>query len=74
MSHIKMVVSASSNNEGYSTGMKGWHTHHISSHRFDDVEFATWCNQYQLKDGPVDPVNEDALDALYWSGNIYSNY
>ncbi|KAJ3322127.1 hypothetical protein HDV06_003578 [Boothiomyces sp. JEL0866] len=69
--NIKVIVSASANNEGYPTEMKGWKTHDISSHRFDDNEFSLWCDQYLLKDDvKVDPKSEDAVDALFWSGGI----
>ena len=36
--NIKVVNSASANNEGYPTEMKGWHTHDISIHHFDETE------------------------------------
>ncbi|KAJ3251205.1 hypothetical protein HK103_002580 [Boothiomyces macroporosus] len=69
--NIKVIVSASANNEGYPTEMKGWKTHDISSHRFDDNEFGLWCDQYMLGDNvKVDPKSEDAVDALYWSGGV----
>ncbi|KAJ3250169.1 hypothetical protein HK103_003795, partial [Boothiomyces macroporosus] len=69
--NIKVIVSASANNEGYPTEMKGWKTHDISSHRFDDNEFSVWCDQYMLGDSvKVDPKSEDAVDALYWSGGV----
>lgn len=70
-SNIKIVISASANNEGYPTEMNGWYTHDISSHRFDDDEFATWCTQYPLEDcKKVNPLDGDAIDALYWTGNF----
>ncbi|KAJ3308246.1 hypothetical protein HDV04_001515, partial [Boothiomyces sp. JEL0838] len=69
--NIKVIVSASANNEGYPTEMKGWKTHDISSHRFDDNEFSLWCDQYMLGDNvKVDPKSEDAVDALYWSCGV----
>ncbi|KAJ3308025.1 hypothetical protein HDV04_001944 [Boothiomyces sp. JEL0838] len=69
--NIKVIVSASANNEGYPTEMKGWTTHDISSHRFDDNEFSVWCDQYLLEDDvKIDPKSEDAVDALYWSGGV----
>ena len=74
-SNIKVIVSASANNEGYPTEMKNWQTHDLLSHRFNDEEFATWCAQYPLYiENPVNPANEDAKDALYWSGNYYNNF
>ena len=69
--NIKVVISASANNEGYPTEMKGWHTHDISSHRFVDSEFKEWCEHYLLKDNKkVDHESEEAVDALYWTGGI----
>ena len=47
-SNIKVVISASANNEGYPTEMKGWDTHDISTCRFDEDEFKVWCNHYEL--------------------------
>ena len=51
--------------------MKGWFTHDISSHRFDDEEFKVWCDHYQLKDiGTVEHESEEAVDALFWTGGV----
>ncbi|XJO77866.1 hypothetical protein BDV3_002391 [Batrachochytrium dendrobatidis] len=70
-SNIKVVISASANNEGYPTEMKGWQTHDISSHRFDDDEFKVWCDHYELETiGKVNPESEQAVDALYWTGGV----
>ncbi|KAJ2995810.1 hypothetical protein HDV02_000387 [Globomyces sp. JEL0801] len=70
-SNIKVIISASANNEGYPTEMKGWQTHDISSHRFDDSEFKVWCDHYHLENiGKVDPESEEAIDALYWTGGV----
>ncbi|KAJ3319347.1 hypothetical protein HDV06_006374 [Boothiomyces sp. JEL0866] len=69
--NIKIVISASANNEGYPTEMKGWNTHDISSHRFDNDEFKVWCNHYQLQNiGKVDSESEEAMDALFWTGGV----
>ena len=69
--NIKVVISASANNEGYPTEMKGWQTHDISSHRFDEDEFKSWCDHYHLETiGKVDPKSEEAVDALFWTGGI----
>ena len=69
-SYIKVIISASANNEGYPTEMKGWQTHDISSHRFDEDEFKVWCDHYLLENNQVDPESEEALDALYWTGGV----
>ncbi|KAJ3098696.1 hypothetical protein HK100_005032 [Physocladia obscura] len=51
--------------------MKGWFTHDIASHKFDEDEFATWCRHFQLKNTKfVDPKSDEAVDALYWTGGI----
>jgi hypothetical protein len=69
--NIKVVISASANNEGYPTEMKGWHTHDISSHRFVDSEFKEWCEHYLLKDNKkVNHESEEAVDALYLTGGV----
>lgn len=63
--NIKVIISASANNEGYPTKMEGWITHDISSHRFDEDEFQEWCKHYRLEDNvQVDPASEEAVDAL----------
>ncbi|KAJ3336361.1 hypothetical protein HDU83_009476, partial [Entophlyctis luteolus] len=70
-SNIRVIISASANNEGYPTEMKGWFTHDIASNKFDNHEFATWCSHYQLKSGEfVDPKSDEAIDALYWTGGV----
>ena len=69
-SNIKVIISASANNEGYPTEMKGWQTHDISSHRFDEDEFKVWCEHYLLENNQVNPESEEALDALYWTGGV----
>ena len=70
-SNIKIVISASANNEGYPTEMKGWNTHDISSHRFDEDEFKVWCNHYELQNvGKINHESEEAVDALYWTGGV----
>ena len=70
-SNIKIVISASANNEGYPTEMKGWQTHDISSHRFDQEEFKVWCDYYLLEDNTnVNHESEEALDALFWTGGV----
>ncbi|KAI8895287.1 hypothetical protein BC833DRAFT_529645, partial [Globomyces pollinis-pini] len=69
--NIKVVISASANNEGYPTKMNGWYTHDISSHRFDDNEFKMWCDHYRLENiDNVDPESEEAVDAFFWTGGI----
>ena len=68
--NIKVVISASANNEGYPTEMKGWHTHDITSHRFDEIEFKTWCQHYLLEGDEVDLETEEAVDALFWTGGV----
>ena len=68
--NLKVVISASANNEGYPTEMKGWHTHDITSHHFDETEFKTWCQHYLLEGNEVDPESEEAIDAWYWTGGI----
>ena len=70
-SNIKVVISASANNEGYPTEMRGWQTHDISSHRFDEDEFKVWCDHYHLESiGKVDPESEEAVNALFWTGGV----
>ncbi|OAJ44131.1 hypothetical protein BDEG_27396 [Batrachochytrium dendrobatidis JEL423] len=70
-SNIKIIVSASANNEGYPTEMKDWHTHDLSSHRFDQEEFKVWCDHYLLEDNTkVDHESEEAMDALFWTGGV----
>ena len=70
-SNIKIIVSASANNEGYLTNMKGWHTHDISGHRFDQEEFKVWCDHYLLEGtGKVNHESEEAVDALFWTGGV----
>ena len=69
--NLKIVVSASANNEGYPTEMKGWLTHDFSSPRFDEEEFKVWCNDYLLEDNStVNPESDEAIDALYWTGGV----
>ena len=69
--NIKVVISASANNEGYPIEMKGWDTHDISSHRFVNSEFKEWCEHYWLKDNmKVNHESEEAVDALYWTGGV----
>jgi hypothetical protein len=70
-SNIKTIISSSANNEGYPTEMKGWHTHDISSHRFDQEEFKVWCDHYLLEDNTtVNHESEEAMDALFWTGGV----
>jgi hypothetical protein len=70
-SNMKIVISASANNEGYPTEMKGWYTHDISSHRFDQEEFKVWCDHYVLEDSTkVNHESEEAMDALFWTGGV----
>ncbi|KAK6093399.1 hypothetical protein MT418_006025 [Batrachochytrium dendrobatidis] len=70
-SNIKIIVSASASNEGYPTKMKDWHTHDLSSHRFDQEEFKVWCDHYLLEDNTkVDHESEEAMDALFWTGGV----
>jgi hypothetical protein len=67
--HVRVIVSASVNNEGYPTDLKKWFTHHLPTHRYDDDEFAVWCENNPLADNIlVDPNSAAAADALYWSG------
>ena len=70
-SNIKIVVSASANNEGYPTEMKGWNTHDILSHRFDQEEFKVWCDHFLLEDDTnINHESEEARDALFWTGGV----
>lgn len=67
--NIKVIISTSANNEGYPTEMKGWHTHDVSTHYFDQGEFALWCYHNSLpNDIQVDAMSEDADDAFFWTG------
>ena len=69
--NVKVIISASANNEGYPNELKGWLTHDISSHRFDDSEFQEWCDHYRLEDNvKVNPDSEEACEALFWTGWI----
>ncbi|ORY38883.1 hypothetical protein BCR33DRAFT_720533 [Rhizoclosmatium globosum] len=70
-SNIKVIISASANNEGYPTELRNWFTHDIASHKFDDDEFGAWCKYFPLKSGKtIDPKSDEALDALYWTGGV----
>ncbi|KAI3659379.1 hypothetical protein MP638_001301 [Amoeboaphelidium occidentale] len=69
-SNIKVIISASANNEGYPTEMQGWRTHDISSHRFDQEEFKAWCDHYWLGNNKVDHESDEAIDALFWTGGV----
>lgn len=46
--HIRIIVSASANNEGCPTEMQSWHSHDIDLHHFDDTEFKEWWQQFEL--------------------------
>jgi hypothetical protein len=71
VANIRVIISASANNEGYPTEMKGWHTHDISSHHFDQEEFKVWCDHYLLDDyTKVNHESEEAMDALFWTGGV----
>ena len=61
--HIRVIISASANNEGYPTEMQGWHTHDIGLHHFDDTEFREWCQQFRLKSD-----SDDMNLAFFWTG------
>ncbi|KAI3658488.1 hypothetical protein MP638_001914 [Amoeboaphelidium occidentale] len=68
---VKVVISASANNEGYPTEMKGWYTYDISSHNFDDDEFKAWCDYYWLhNDVKINPKSDEAVEAFYWTGGV----
>ncbi|KAI3659465.1 hypothetical protein MP638_004527 [Amoeboaphelidium occidentale] len=69
--NIKAVISASANNEGYPTEMKGWKTHDLPSHRFNDDEFTAWCGHYLFPGNvQVDPQSDEAVEALFWTGGV----
>ncbi|KAJ3294442.1 hypothetical protein HDU79_011016 [Rhizoclosmatium sp. JEL0117] len=69
--NIKVIISASANNEGYPTEMKGWFTHDIISHKFDNDEFVPWCKHFKLTSGEeIHPTSDKAIDALYWTGSL----
>jgi hypothetical protein len=69
--NIKVLISASANNEGYPTEMKGWYTYDIQSRMFDDDEFKAWCDHYLLQNNvQVDPKSDTAVEALYWTGGV----
>ncbi|KAJ3340403.1 hypothetical protein HDU83_007091 [Entophlyctis luteolus] len=69
--NIKIIISASANNEGHPTEMRGWLTRDIVPHKFDDNEFAIWCNHFKLQSGEkVDPKSDDAVNAVYWTGGV----
>ena len=60
-SNIKVIISASANNEGYPTEMKGWYTYEMSTHHFDQKEFELWCYHHILANGSqIDPTSEEA--------------
>jgi hypothetical protein len=51
--------------------MKGWHTHDIPSHRFDQEEFKVWCDHYLPEDNTtVNHESEQAMDAFFWTGGV----
>ena len=69
--NVKVIISASAKNEGYPNEIKGWLTHDLLSHRYDDSEFQEWCDHYLLEDNvKVNPDSEEALEALLWTGGI----
>ncbi|ORY41632.1 hypothetical protein BCR33DRAFT_718786, partial [Rhizoclosmatium globosum] len=69
--NIKVIISASANNEGYPTEMKGWFTHDIIAHKFDNDEFVPWCKHFKLTSGEeINPTSDKAIDALYWTGGV----
>ena len=61
--HIKIIISASANNEGFPTEMKDWEVYDLASHQYIDKEFNQWCAHFS-----IDPKSDDAIDAFYWSG------
>jgi hypothetical protein len=63
--NLSVIVSASANNEGYPTEMKGWYTHDIGLHHYNDEEFSIWCNNFGL-----DPAADDLKDAFFWTGGV----
>jgi hypothetical protein len=70
-SNVKVIVSASANNEGYPTQMKGWYTHDMSTNYFDQEEFALWCcHNILANDTQIDPASENAADAFFWTGSL----
>jgi hypothetical protein len=72
--HVRVIVSASANNEGYPPELKNWFTHHLPTHRYDDDEFAIWCENFPLaNDKLVDPKSVAAVDALDWSGTFFTH-
>ena len=69
--NIKVIISASANNEGYPTKLDGWYTHDIKSRNFINSEFKQWCDHFLLQDNTkVDHESEEAVDALYWTGGV----
>jgi len=69
--NITVVISASLNNVGYPSTLKGWLTHEIVANRFDDEEFKVWCDHYLLNGKlKVEYDSEEALDALFWNGGV----
>jgi hypothetical protein len=69
--HVRVIVSASANNEGYPTKMTTWFKHHLPTHHYDDDEFKIWCANVPLANNSlVDPDSAAAADALDWSGKF----
>lgn len=68
--NIKIIISASANNEGYPFKMKDCQCHDISNHRFSDDEFEEWCHHYPIKGCVIDHKSAEAADALFWTGGI----
>ena len=72
--NVKVLISASANNEGYliSNENESWNFHNISHYRYDQDQFKTWCEHYPLRSNIyVDPDSIEAVDALYWTGILF---
>lgn len=68
--NIKVIISASANNEGYPTEMLGWDTHDLPRSNFDFGEFGTWCSMHHLQSGEVKPVSDEAIETYEWCCGI----
>lgn len=68
--NIKIVISASADEEEYPAKRKGWRAHNISSFRFDETEFETWCDHYLIEGVKINHQSEEAVDALFWTGAV----
>ena len=72
--NVKVLISASANNEGYliSNENESWKFHNIAHYRYDLDQFKTWCEHYPIKNKVrVDPESNEAVDALFWTGILF---